>query len=351
MPVTPGHPSPSRSGLVRLVHDVDRLVLTPPGPSPLPVRTRLRIGLRTAGVNAAATLGDRLAAELRARGWGADVLVVSDAGRWGELDEREGALLELCDQMAVDPSDLDGDDVLRLRGLGVSSAAIVAAAQAVAYASFRARLDAGLALLGRSDGRPSASPSEPATPPLRRILPEGAGAFPVLAWRPWVEPGDPPRTPGDGLPATLTPFYRTLAHEPEVLAARTALYDAIMTGEGELPRADRELVALVTSLTTGCEYCAGVHGRRHIQLSGDRATAVRLAASGSLDGAGLDARRAALAILAARSASTPSALDGDDLARLSAAGLSAAETAEAIAVAALFAWANRLMMALGAPRA
>lgn len=333
-----------RPTLTPLVDAVDALVL-PEGDDPvLPTRTRLRVALRAALVNDADSLAARLSDRLAAIGASEDAAIIAAPERWHELGEAEAALVELADQMAVDPSDLDGEDIGRLLDLGYADAAIVAAGQTVAYASFRARLDAGAGVL---DAPERGGEVEPIAP-LRSILPADADRFPVLVWQPWVEPADVVRAEGDGLPGTLTPFYRTLAHEPEILAARTALYDEIMTGEGALALEDRELVALATSLTTGCEYCASVHGRRQVSLSGDRTTAVRLAQVG--ESALTNGRQRALASLASHVALTPSRLSGADIAALEREGLSTDEIADALAAAALFAWANRLMMTLGAPR-
>jgi AhpD family alkylhydroperoxidase len=38
-----------------------------------------------------------------------------------------------------------------------------------------------------------------------------------------------------------------------------------MTGTGSIAKDDRELAALATSLATGCEHCASLHGRRQVQ--------------------------------------------------------------------------------------
>ncbi|WP_261167259.1 peroxidase-related enzyme [Microbacterium sp. Marseille-Q6965] len=332
-----------RASLGPLLDAVDARILPPTGGGPLTVRQRLRVAYRVALVNEAAAMSGRLERRLQEHGWGADVALVDDPAGWDALGDDDTALLELADQMAVDPSDVDGDDIARVRALGIASATVVATAQVVAYASFRTRLDEGLGLLGRPERDGVAAP----LPPLHRTLQPGAETFPTLTWRPWVEPAEVVRHDGDGLPAKLTPFYRTLAHEPEILAARTALYDEIMAGEGALSRQDRELVALATSLTTGCEYCASVHGRRHMQLSQDRTTAVALATVGA--SALQTERDRALVALGARAALTPSRLDGADVRALETAKFSPAQIADALAAAALFAWANRLMMTLGAP--
>lgn len=66
----------------------------------------------------------------------------------------------------------------------------------------------------------------------------------------------------------VSPYVRTLAHDPDSYVARTVLFNAIMYAEGGLERADRELGALGASLVNGCQYCANVHARQHARLRG-----------------------------------------------------------------------------------
>jgi uncharacterized peroxidase-related enzyme len=64
-----------------------------------------------------------------------------------------------------------------------------------------------------------------------------------------------------------SPYYLTLAHQPEMLRHRSAAYNAIMYAPGGLPRAERELGAMVVSVTNGCVYCTSVHAQRFEQLA------------------------------------------------------------------------------------
>ena len=45
------------------------------------------------------------------------------------------------------------------------------------------------------------------------------------------------------------------------LRERSALFNAIMYGQGGLPRAERELGAAVESILNGRVYCTSVHAR------------------------------------------------------------------------------------------
>ena len=52
-----------------------------------------------------------------------------------------------------------------------------------------------------------------------------------------------------------------------MLRHRSAAYNAIMYAPGGLPRAERELGAMVVSVTNGCVYCTSVHAQRFEQLA------------------------------------------------------------------------------------
>ncbi len=337
-----------RPSIARATEAVDELIMSPSAGRPLDPVTRTRIALRVAMMNRTDGLTARFAARLVELGDHVGVAMVSDPARWTEAGPRGAAVLEIAEQMAIDPGDVDQADLTQLRDCGVTDAEVVAIAQVVAYVSYRARLDQGLAaMVGRTSG--GGAPVD--DPPTLRALGPDATAFPVLVWRPWVEPlPQPERSAGADTrtPARWSPFYRTLLHEPDVLAARTELYNLIMTGDGSLDRADREFVALATSLVTGCRYCACVHGRRQVQLSGDPITAVRFAASGPR--AIPDDHHRMLWTVAAHLALTPAAFGRADVDLMVGQGLEAGAMADLIAVAAMFAWANRLMMTLGEPQ-
>ncbi|WP_063787199.1 pyridoxal-phosphate dependent enzyme [Streptomyces sp. NBRC 110028] len=344
---TPDPWSLLREDLRRHTADVDAVVMRPADDRGLSRADRLRIALRVADVNEDAALRAIYAAELEAEAPGA-VAVVEDPQQWTTLPPRTAALLAHCEQVALDPADSGESEMTALLAAGVPAQVAVAAAQVVCYVSYRSRLLRGLTCLAHSPAQPTGRRPE-AVAPSREAVPQGTAAFPVLKWRPWVPaPAEPDREAGADAktPKKWTPFYRTLLHDPEVLAERTALYDAIMTGEGALDRAERELVALATSLVTGCRYCASVHGRRHVQLSKDQASAAALAAFGPE--VLTDVRARVLVGVAAKLAPTPATLDADDIAALRGIGLDDASVADMMAVSAMFAWANRLMMTLGA---
>jgi uncharacterized peroxidase-related enzyme len=338
------HPAGLRDDVREYTASVDAAVLTPAGEPVLSLVDRARVALRTAQVNEHLAYAAELAARLdELAGPGASD-VVGDPARWTELPAPIQALLAHAELVALDPADAAWEDVDALRAHGFTPAQIVAAAQVVAYVSYRVRLLTGIEALGKP--APSTAPIEQSTVEIGG-LPPAAETFPVLRWVPWVDPPPAPELADGKTPAKWSPFYLTLAHDPLVLGERTALYNAIMTGPGALPRADRELAALAASLVTGCVYCASVHGRRQVQLAHDETVAVALATKGP--DAVADPRQRAVVDAAGGLALTPPRLTAVDAGRLRQVGLDDAQVRDLVAVAAMFSWANRLMMTLGAP--
>lgn len=142
----------------------------------------------------------------------------------------------------------------------------------------------------------------------------------------------------------VSPYVRTLAHDPDSYVARTDLFNAIMYADGGLPRADRELGSLGASLVNGCAYCANVHARRHSQLRGtdDLVSALWCGAEEQLG-----ARDAAILDFARALTETPMRATADHIRALRAAGLEDVEVLDLIHAIAIFGWANRLMHPLG----
>jgi len=80
-----------------------------------------------------------------------------------------------------------------------------------------------------------------------------------LTWTPHLRPVDVENATERQLEAMkvtpsakkVSPYVRTLVHDPDSYVARTELFNAIMYLEGGLPREDRELGALGASLAHG----------------------------------------------------------------------------------------------------
>lgn len=322
-----------RPDVRELTANVDTAVLRPDGESVLDRADRVRIALRVALVHDQPDLAGELAAELDALVGEGAADVVRDTERWAELSEEQQALLAHCELVALDPADVSVAEVGELRAQGLSTAQVVAAAQLVAATSFRVRLVRGLELAGSADAVPDAAPATTIAVGATADgceLPTPDEAFPPMRWVPWVEADS---------------FDEALAHDPAAREACSALYNAVMTAPSELSPADRELAALAASLRTGCALSAGMHGRRQVELSGDRVTAVALAEAGPA--AVPDPRQRAIVDAAAALAPTPAALTAAHLARLRAVGVGADGVRDLVAVAAMTAWTNRLAMTLG----
>lgn len=177
----------------------------------------------------------------------------------------------------------------------------------------------------------------------------------TLEWRSWLEPLDP----AEASPLQLevldeshpqsrsSPYYLTLAHQPLMLRHRSAAYNAIMYAPGGLPRAERELGAMVVSVTNGCVFCTSVHAQRFEQLARRSDTVEQVFEDpGS---AGTTERERAIARFAIAVTTRPSELGADDVAPLREVGMADEEIIDLLHAVAIFGWANRLMQNLGEP--
>ncbi|MGR3378154.1 peroxidase-related enzyme [Salipiger abyssi] len=141
----------------------------------------------------------------------------------------------------------------------------------------------------------------------------------------------------------VSPYVRTLAHDPDSYVARTMLFNAIMYAEGGLNRADRELGALGASLVNGCRYCANVHARQHARLKGAETISALFAGRGDA----LPPRDGAIMAFAEALTATPPTAGETHVAALRETGMDDAEIQDLIHSIAIFGWANRLMHPLG----
>lgn len=177
----------------------------------------------------------------------------------------------------------------------------------------------------------------------------------VPEWQPRVTPVDlASATPEqrDALKTTpsntkVSDYVLVLAHDPETLAVRSPLFNAIMYDPGGMSRAERELGAIGASIVNRCIYCAAVHASRHAQLSKDTAVTDELFARG--EQAKLSPRDQAIFDFSVKLSQSPPAVTEADAAKLREAGISEAEAVDLILSTALFGWANRLMHVLGDP--
>jgi uncharacterized peroxidase-related enzyme len=120
-----------------------------------------------------------------------------------------------------------------------------------------------------------------------------------------------------------------------------------MYANGGLPRAERELGAMVVSVTNGCVYCTSVHAQRYAQLAKRTDTVEQVFTDPST--AGSTDRERAIARFAQAVTLRPHDLGPADLAPLRALGMSDEDIIDLLHATAIFGWANRLMHNLGEP--
>ena len=137
-----------------------------------------------------------------------------------------------------------------------------------------------------------------------------------------------------------------LAHKPAILAALTALGDAVVRDEtGVLSPRERELIALVVSAENRCEACVFAHAAALRGYSGDAEWVATIEVN--YRRAALNPRERALADYALAVTRAPAAVEPADLEALRAAGLPDLGIVEAAAVVAYFNLTNRLNSGLG----
>lgn len=312
-------------------------LLTPRRPGLFPAAERAAVAERIATLAGDATL----AAHYRGLAAGADART---------------ALIAHAERVTLSPRDSRPEHLGALEAAGLDAHGVVALSQLIALVNYQVRLLAGLCALAGGDAADGNAARGQAEPPLGPPVPaDPALGFTtdVLDWKPWLPPvvleeaSEEQRVALAVTPSNIAigAYSLVLAHEPESLLHRTPLFNGIMYAPRGLPRAERELATAVESVLNGCVYCASVHTRRFVELTGSREVVDALFAQGI---AGLDdPRRQALSIAAARLTVTPASLSAEDVTALRQAGLDDGEILDLILAVAIFAWANRLMLSLG----
>jgi uncharacterized peroxidase-related enzyme len=245
---------------------------------------------------------------------------------------------------------------------------IVALAQLVAFLAYQTRVVAGLQAMqaqlqasAGADSRPLQAPAEgktagtPVTAPPTTPIRINGFTNETLDWASWLEPVDlataselQQQVLDESHPqARTSAYYRTLVHQPAMLRHRSAAYNAIMYAPGGLPRAERELGAMVVSVTNGCVYCTSVHAQRFTQLA-KRSDTVEQVFSNPAS-AGTTARERAIASFAQAVTLRPHALVAGDISALHSVGMGDEDVIDLLHAVAIFGWANRLMHNLGEP--
>ena len=112
----------------------------------------------------------------------------------------------------------------------------------------------------------------------------------------------------------------------------------VMSGDSELSRVEREIVALYVSDLNDCQYCAGSHQAILRSLGADE---------GAVSSAQASARMGPVLDFAHKLTLTPSAVGQSDTDTVRAAGWSDQAVEDIVNIVSLFAFMNRLVNGLG----
>ncbi|WP_417282565.1 CMD domain-containing protein [Comamonas sp.] len=276
---------------------------------------------------------------------------------------RMDAMLHFVRALALNPAESDQQALLAIPAAGLSVDDTVLLAQLIGFVAYQARLLVGVKAMAEMGGQADAPAAEPVAAaafvhpanlpapgePLRR----NGFTSETLDWKAWLPVLDP---------ATATPeqqkvlevshpkaksmdFYLLLGRQPEVLMERSQAFNAIMYAPGGLSRAEREVAATAVSRSNRCVYCASVHAQRFEQLA--KRNDVMAQMFDDPDTAGTNARERAIIQSSLALTRSPGSFGKQNLQPLRDAGLSDLEILDMLHSAALFGWANRLMLNLG----
>ncbi len=134
--------------------------------------------------------------------------------------------------------------------------------------------------------------------------------------------------------------FLTLAHRPDEFHAFFAYYDALMTRDGNLTKAEREMIIVATSAMNNCLYCVVAHGALLRIFARDPLLADQLATNPAH--ASLIPRQKAVVDFALLIASDSHLASEDDFEDLREHGLDDEDIWDIGAITALFALSNRM---------
>lgn len=276
---------------------------------------------------------------------------------------RMDAMLHFVRTLALNPAESDQAALLAIPAAGLSLNDTVLLAQLIGFVAYQARLLVGVQAMNDMGGvaeAPAAAPADAAPfvhpanlPPPGEPLRRNGFTSEVLGWKAWLEVLNPETATPEQQhvlevshpKAKTMDFYLVLARQPQVLLERSQAFNAIMYAPGGLSRAEREVAATAVSRSNGCVYCASVHAQRFEQLAKRNDVMAQL--FDDPDTAGTNARERAIIQASLALTRAPGSFGKQNLQPLRDAGLSDLEILDMLHSAALFGWANRLMLNLG----
>ena len=276
---------------------------------------------------------------------------------------RMDAMLHFVRTLALNPAESDQAALLAIPAAGLSLNDTVLLAQLIGFVAYQARLLVGVKAMSDMGGVADAPAAEPVDaapfvhpanlPPPGEPLRRNGFTSEVLDWKAWLEVLNPETATPEQQhvlevshpKAKTMDFYLLLARQPQVLLERSQAFNAIMYAPGGLSRAEREVAATAVSRSNGCVYCASVHAQRFEQLA--KRNDVMAQMFDDPDTAGTNARERAIIQASLALTRAPGSFGQQNLHPLRDTGLSDLEILDMLHSAALFGWANRLMLNLG----
>lgn len=146
-------------------------------------------------------------------------------------------------------------------------------------------------------------------------------------------------------PGFVPNVFQAYSLRPAALRGFIALYDALMSEESGLSKAEREMIAVAVSAENHCHYCLVSHGAALRVRSKDVQLADTVAAN--YRAADLTPRRRAMLDYAVKLTHASATISPADLDELRAHGFSDADIFDITQVAAFFNYSNRVASALG----
>ena len=149
---------------------------------------------------------------------------------------------------------------------------------------------------------------------------------------------------GMGTPS-VPAVFRVMSQSPEILTATWRLFQTLMLTESHLPRATKEMIAVVVSQANACRYCVTAHSI-FLKALGYSDPQIEQA-TGRAETADLDSPTRALLDFAEKATLAAGDIRDDDVRVLIALGLLETQVLEATAIVAFFNGINRMVDALG----
>ncbi len=135
--------------------------------------------------------------------------------------------------------------------------------------------------------------------------------------------------------------------DPESMRLHLDLYVHLMFGKSTLTRAQREMIAVVVSVTNGCRYCVTHHGEALLAHVHDNTLLESL--KRNFESSNLTNKDLAILRYAVKLTRAPGEVSEEDVEDLRRAGLTDDEILSVNLITSYFNFANRVVSGLGVP--